>query len=323
MQPQFLTGNSRLLILRTMKKLYWLVPAVLLVVLAAAFFLLPSQTVIFKKLTLPVSQDGMVKLLTTKEKWKQWWPADQQELIYDSTNFTFQQQLLKTVFLHVPYRDTLVQAQMNTILYKIDSSTVIFQVSLPAATNPFARFTNYLQGRKIAAAADNMLKQLNAFAVKEENIYGFSVSQDRVKDTSFVAIRFAANGYPDPALVYGAVDELRGYIRTSGAKENGYPMLHAEPESSGQYRVMVAIPVDRMLSGSKKIEPKRMVLGNILVAEIRGGAHTLEKAMESFHQYISDHKRKTPAIPFESLVTDRRQEQDTAKWVTRLYYPVM
>jgi hypothetical protein len=106
MQPQFLTGNSRLLILRTMKKLYWAVPAVLLLVLVAAFFLLPSQTVIFKKLTLPVSQDGMVKLLTTKEKWKQWWPGDQQELIYDSTNFTFQQQLLKTVFLHVPYRDT-------------------------------------------------------------------------------------------------------------------------------------------------------------------------------------------------------------------------
>jgi hypothetical protein len=225
--------------------------------------------------------------------------------------------------LHVPYRDTLLPAQINAILYKIDSSAVIFQTSLPPATNPFARLSNYLQGRKIAGTADEILEHLRAYAVKEENIYGFTVRKERVKDTSFVAVRFAASSYPAPDLVYGAVDELRSYIRTSEASERGYPMLHAEHEGNGEYSVMVAIPVDRVLPGNERIKPKRMVPGNILVAEVKGGAFTVQKAMESFHRYVSDHKRQSPAIPFESLVTDRTKEPDTTKWITRLYYPVM
>jgi hypothetical protein len=291
-----------------MKKLFWIVPAAVLLLLVCGFFLLPSQTIISQKMTLRASQDGVVNALTNKEKWQQWWPADQQDLLYDSLNFSYQQQLMKTAILHVPYRDTLLPAQINAILYKIDSSAVIFQTSLPPATNPFARLSNYLQGRKIAGTADEILEHLRAYAVK---------------DTSFVAVRFTASSYPAPDLVYGAVDELRSYIRTSEASERGYPMLHAEHEGNGEYSVMVAIPVDRVLPGNERIKPKRMVPGNILVAEVKGGAFTVQKAMESFHRYVSDHKRQSPAIPFESLVTDRTKEPDTTKWITRLYYPVM
>ena len=49
----------------------------------------------------------------------------------------------------------------------------------------------------------------------------------------------------------------------------------------------------------------------------------IQKAYDQIQHYISDHNRVAPAISFESLVTDRRQEPDSSKWVTRIYYPVM
>ena len=36
---------------------------------------------------------------------------------------------------------------------------------------------------------------------------------------------------------------------------------------------------------------------------------------------MTDNALSSPAIPFESLVTNRMQEPDTSKWVTKIYYP--
>lgn len=306
-----------------MKKLIWIVPAALFLLLLVAYFLLPAQPVIYKKVTLPVNQNAVVKLLTQQDKWQQWWPADDNEIVYDSLNFSFQQEMSKTAILRVPFKDTLLTAQLNTILYKVDLSGIIFQTSLPASSNPLQKISNYFRSQRIAGEAEEILRRLKAFAEKEENIYGFAVRQEKVKDSMLVAIRFQTTGYPETIRIYSAIAELRSYINAEGAKETGAPMLHTDPADNQQYRVMVAIPVNRVLNGNGPIEPKRMVLGNILVTEVKGGPHTVEKAMQVFQQYVIDHRRTSPAIPYQSLITDRLQQPDTTKWVTRLYYPVI
>ena len=63
--------------------------------------------------------------------------------------------------------------------------------------------------------------------------------------------------------------------------------------------------------------------GNILITEVKGGPEEIKKAYRQVELYISDFQRVAPAIPFESLVTDRRAEKDSTKWITRIYYPVM
>ena len=63
--------------------------------------------------------------------------------------------------------------------------------------------------------------------------------------------------------------------------------------------------------------------GNILITEVKGGSNKINNAYKQIRNYISDYNRIAPAIPFESLVTDRSKEPDSSKWVTRIYYPVM
>ncbi|HEV7330612.1 MAG TPA: hypothetical protein VGN63_06180 [Flavisolibacter sp.] len=306
-----------------MKKLIWIVPAILLLLLTAVVFLLPSQPVVYRKISLHASQDGIVKLLTQKNKWQQWWPITQKGVIYDSANFSYQQQLLKSAIMHLPFQDSNLLAQMNTVMYSADSAGVIFQMALPASSNPLQKITNYFESRKLAGTAETILQNLKSFAEKEENIYGFSVRQERVKDTALVATRFETTGYPDPARLYDAVEELRRYIASQGAKETGSPMVHSEAGQNGQHQVMVALPVDSVLQGNGTIQPKRMIPGKILVTEVKGGPHTVQKAMQDFEQYVIDHRRTSPAIPYESLITNRLQEPDTSKWITRLSFPVM
>jgi hypothetical protein len=39
--------------------------------------------------------------------------------------------------------------------------------------------------------------------------------------------------------------------------------------------------------------------------------------------YMKDFKLTSPAMPFELLVTNRANEPDTSKWVTKIYYPIL
>jgi hypothetical protein len=306
-----------------MKKLIWIVPVAFLFLLAVVIFFLPSQPVVYRKVSLPASQDGIVKLLTQENKWQQWWPASQKDIVYDSSNFSYTQQMLKAAVIHFPVQDSSLTAQLNTVMYRADSAGVIFQLALPPSSNPFQKISNYFASRKIGSAAESILQRLKAFAEKEENIYGFAVTQEIVKDTAFVATRFESPAYPDPTRLYSAVEELRRYITSEGARETGSPMVNAEAAENGSYKVMVALPVDRVLQGNSTIQPKRMIRGKILVTEVRGGPYTVQKVMQEFEQYVMDHRRTSPAIPFESLITNRLQERDTSNWITRLYYPVL
>jgi len=99
-------------------------------------------------------------------------------------------------------------------------------------------------------------------------------------------------------------------------------MLNVFETGPESYEAMVAIPTkwDIPMEGNFKL--KKMVLGNILVGEVKGGVKTITQQEKELAFYVTDHNKMSPAISFQSLVTNRLQEPDTSKWVTRLYYPV-
>ena len=101
-------------------------------------------------------------------------------------------------------------------------------------------------------------------------------------------------------------------------------MLNILQQPEGGYLTRVALPVTRELPQQHDISFKRMLAGgNILITEVKGGPAQIEKASAQIENYIKDFKRMSPAIPFLSLVTDRRQQPDSTQWITRIYYPVM
>jgi hypothetical protein len=100
-------------------------------------------------------------------------------------------------------------------------------------------------------------------------------------------------------------------------------MLNVAKIDGKRFRIMVAIPVNKALQDNDPFAFKRMVPGNILVTTVKGGRYTIEKAFAEMELYIKDNELTPPAIPFESMVTDRSKEPDTSKWVTRIYYPIL
>jgi effector-binding domain-containing protein len=60
----------------------------------------------------------------------------------------------------------------------------------------------------------------------------------------------------------------------------------------------------------------------MIEAEVTGGVYKVDRAMEQLFKYRDDSHLSIMSIPFELLITDRRKEQDTSRWVTRVCAPI-
>jgi hypothetical protein len=169
----------------------------------------------------------------------------------------------------------------------------------------------------------SIFSSLKTYLENPTNVYGYSITQTSTKDTMLVAARASSTGTPSMQQVYGLVNQLKEYAKQNGALQTGFPMLNVTPAGNNQFQFMVAVPVNKELPAKGNIFARRMVPGNFMMTETKGGPGTVDDAMKQLQQFTIDHQRTSMAIPFQVMVTDRIQEQDTSKWVTKIYYPVM
>ncbi len=190
--------------------------------------------------------------------------------------------------------------------------------------NPINRSKNYFVEKHLKKDIDKILETIKAFFSDDRNIYGIHIKQELVVDSLLVSSYKLSQGYPTTSFIYTLIDQLKSYIISQSAIQTGHPMLNVSTSDSINFLTKVAIPVNKKLKDSGMISYKWMLGGGkILVTEINGGLHSLKNGFREIEQYVTDHGRAAPAIPFQALLTDRRKEPDTSKWVTKIFYPVM
>lgn len=303
-----------------MRKTILAIAAVVLVAVAGGLLALPRQATVSASVAIRTPSAAVWRCLAQKKLWVKWWPHDATDLQYREQNFSTNP--MNSLLVRVPQNDSVVSSLILPIGVAKDSTIVTWTTFLSPSANPVQRLRHWLQARRLHGEFRGVLARLKAFAEKPENLYGFAVREVQLKDLYLVALRDSSPTYPSTEAVYALVERLRTYINSAGARETGAPMLNVGRLDSSTYGYMVALPVDRSLPDQGAIKEKRMVLGPILEAEVRGGDYTVQRGMEALQEYVEDYERRSPAIPYASLITDRTRERDTAKWVTRLYYPV-
>ena len=166
------------------------------------------------------------------------------------------------------------------------------------------------------------MQDIKKFFDEEKNVYGFSAAVQKVTDEFLISVKQPLNHYPSMKEVYDIINEIKTYISRQDGKEKNPPMINVYQEAPDTYQLMVAIPTTDKIPAEGKFLFRQMVMGNILVGEVKGGIYSIKKAETEMSNYITDHHKSSPAMPYQSLITNRVAESDTAKWITKLYYPV-
>lgn len=297
--------------------------------LGAIYLFIPANLKISQTIRMEANKEGLYRKLSQPAAWGEWWPGAKtpdETGAWELDGGLFQPLEQKMLSLSVLLKEGNLEAtaDLTLIAIKTDSSLLHIETSFPASNNPFSRVANYLKAVKIKDHFAAMLKAINSNYSQVAKLYGYAIRKEKVVDSNLVYMSAISQGLPAMEQVYSMVQKLNAFIQEKAARSTGYPMLNVYTTDSLNYQVRVAIPVDRRLPDAGDIHYKWMLGGgNILIMEVKGGPAEIKKAYTEINHYVTDYKRIAPAIPFESLVTDRSVEKDSTKWVTRIYYPVI
>jgi hypothetical protein len=306
----------------------WIISlAILLFVflLCLPYLLIPNSLHVSEAIKVNLRSTSAFRTLLNNRDWHKWWPVKQlkkdSSWSYDGYTFKISEHFYNAIGIDIQKGQVKKASRLNIISSGNDSVFLVWGYRVPASLNPFIRMKEYEESRGSKKAMQKILENMQVFLNNPENIYGMKIHVELSKDTTLISAKFRTSGYPSTAEIYRHINELRDYAKKNRAKENNYPMLRVD-KIGDHYESMVALSVNKALKSDRKFEFKRFVPWKVLTAEIRGGDSTISKAYIQFNYFIQDYNLLQMANSFESLVTDRNQEKDTSKWITRFYTPI-
>jgi len=292
--------------------------------LLTAYIFIPKEITVSSTVSMKANTRGILRCLQDSSKWEKLFGNPVSENVFERDNqiYKVNQKLFGGLEVLIKNKDSFVTSVIKPLSLKYDSAAINWSTTIGSSNNPFKKTEQYFIANKIRKDMNATLENMKKFLVSPENIYNIHVQLTQVKDTLLVMTKKTFTTYPNVENIYGLINTLKDHIKTNGAKETGYPMLNIDKNDEGFF-TRVAIPIDKEIPPvNGLIEIKRMVPGKILVVEVKGGPTTVTNAFAGLQDYVQDYNYSSPAIPFQSLITDRVNEKDTSKWITKLYYPV-
>lgn len=289
------------------------------------FFFIPNQLKIEENVLIRSNKNTINRGLNDLVLWKKWWPEDGGNILsYHDAAFHPHLPGLFAYPIDVAYNGTDIKTLLSIVEKSNDSAIISWRSNIRLSNNPFTRIIQYRLVKTLSNDMKSILGTLQNFMSDPQNVYGIKVTNETVKDTLLVNTQAMFDILPTTDNVYALINKLATATQSAGASITGYPMMNIEKRKDSKYLLRVALPVSKLVKEGKGVVIKRMFPGNILVSnDIIGGDAAVENAFKQMMYYVQDYDKTMPAIPFQSLITNRQLEKDSSKWVTRIYCPVI
>jgi hypothetical protein len=308
-----------------MNKWFLGIASLLLVAVVSIYAFIPGTTSVARSVRINASEKNIYRVLADQSQWAKWLPEFNltEDFAFKGVSYRITEKFLRVINVDIYMGNDTFPSNMTLTPIRSDSVEVLWTVTSERSLNPVKRLQRHYEALSHQNNLAEILNALNTFLSEERNIYGIDVEVTSVKDTLLITTKKAFPEPPDNNDVYTLVRGLQQYIVKQSGRETGFPMLNTRRTDNDHIEVMVAIPINKELPQSEVFKIKRMAPLKILRTEVQGGPYTIRNAFSQMENYVQDLRYQSPAIPFESLVTDRFVEQDTSKWITRIYYPVL
>ncbi len=315
-----------------MKKVLLIVSVIIILFLAFIYIFIPATVHISQAASIHCTPAGAFRFISDQRQWAKWWPhasaaggpnaTTGDALSYNNDKYQITQILRNTVEVRIHHDDSDFQSTIRLVPLPLDSVGIEWECSIRAGLNPFRRVLAYQQAKIIFYNMAGILHHLQSFAEDKKNVYGFDIKQVSTKDTFLVTTKAVFSSYPSTANTYQLINKLKDYIDQQDAKQTGYPIINITQLDTNRFQVITAVPVNKQLTDNGPIFFTRMVPGQFLAIDVKGGPSQVQEAVNQLHLYFSDYQRTSMAIPFQALITDRVAQPDTLQWNTRIYQPV-
>jgi hypothetical protein len=293
--------------------------AALIILVACVYIFIPSKLNVSAVAVMTAPSQAVYRCIANENTWHKWMNEADDSLIKKINAPGLSTNVIEILITNG--KDS-IPSTLTLLPLTGDSVAMQWKFSMNSSLNPISRISDYNRAVHLKKSMDNLLNRVRLFVAKEENIYGFSVHESSTKDTILISTKTELTHYPLTKDIYNLIDKLEKYAANSHATITGFPMYNITKMNEDSLRLMTALPINKELPMHDSISPVRMVPGRFLTAQVTGGDSTVKNTFSQMQFYYADHNRTQMAIPFAYLITDRRMEPDTAKWITKIYAPV-
>ena len=311
-----------------MKQTFAVIIFVMIVSIVAIYFFIPGKIGVANEIKTAGSIGTLQRITGSNDYRLKWLPkagktVSAVEYVLDDCTYLFPADNSFNNNITVKYKNITTHS-LVTMVPSADSVLLSWIFNHQSGNNPVVRVVDYFALKHIKATNQKILQSMLAFLSGKKNVYGFEVVQQKQTDSTLITLKAASTTYPTVKDIYANIEKLRQYALANAAATTNAPMLNIESDGEHNWFYMVALPINKALPGTENIIAKRMFAGGrILITEnITGGFAIVDNAIKQLEIFKTDNNYMSPAIPFQSLVTDRTKEADSSKWITRLYYPV-
>ncbi|MFC0514909.1 hypothetical protein ACFFGT_11895 [Mucilaginibacter angelicae] len=299
---------------------------IILVLALAVFCLIPSKINFNYAVTIEASDAVTAKFLTHQNNWDRWWPGTKisdTHYRYNDIDFNIGKLTNSGAELTIQKGKLNLNSTINYLATNEGEVKITWNASIKKGTGSFPPLVDNFKLPGIEKQIEAISKHLKLFLENEKNAYGYKIYLKAAQDTVLLTSTTLSSFYPSIPDIYNIIGDLKKQANAGKAEETNYPMMNVTKITENQYQVSVAIPINKSIPPSAKTAINNIPKGgNLLVADVQGGANTVKDALEQIKIYMKDHRLISPAMPFESLITDRSVEKDTSKWITKIYYPI-
>jgi hypothetical protein len=272
--------------------------------------------------TVDCPQDAVSRLFLNPEKRMRWLPGkNTADSIFDweGKKFLIQKLLLNGFSATDLNEKNILEFSFTPALNNQTQFTITLTEG--SADHFFARIVKAIQ-QPLKKSAEKYLLEVSTFFSDAKNIYGFTIIKGRVEMINWVSAMKNFDHFPSTTEVYFVIDTLEKFLGAKQVTILGQPILHIRPVDEKTYQMMTAVPVEKPIEPTDLFKNKTMAPGFLMKADITGGWSKVALAEKELENYLRDNHKQSPAIPYQQLITDRRKETDSTKWVTQINYPV-
>lgn len=314
-----------------MKKWIAVVLSLPVLFLAAVYLFIPNNINVSGSIIANANQNGVYRFLTDTSNWSLWWPGSYSgnkngDHVFESGGYQFKKTTegYNSVGVVIEKDNSADSSLLHIFSTGDDTLTIDWGVTVHTGSNPLNRIRQHFKAKEIKKQIDTVMAAMQRYISTVKNLYGIDIKREKIKIQFMVSIRKPFPHYPTTEDIYTEMTQIRKYIAQVKAVEIDYPILNISRLDSSRFDLVVAVPVDRQVLDSGVFTDRRLLKnGNVLVAEITGGIHTVDLGLKQIDRFAQDHKFLNVAIPFQQFLTDRTKEADTTKWRTRISYPIL
>ena len=309
-----------------MKTLLYGLLCTVIISLASVYIFVSNPIIVSKAETIESSERIISQHINEGAERVKWWPeksAVTEDVMYlNGLEYKFKASNLNLNEVSIRKGDFEAKSFISWQVVSKNTLKISWRTAIPPGNNPITRFLRYQNARKVKKNMDIILESFLNYVVQSKNVYGFDIKRTLVKDTLLASATMMHVTSPETKAVYSLIDSVKRFVAKNNLKQVNPPMLNVFIDEKEDFQTIVALPINGEFKSTGNIEMKKMVPGNILEMTVKGGPKTIEKGFNQIKMYVNDFQLISPAMPFESLITDRAKQPDTSKWVTKICYPI-